>query len=82
MPSAITYQRHLADLPWQGRVGELRVQVRRLRCVIKRPKGQLGKGNRAARSDDHPLAVLAILDAGLAHQGVAHPVCGFQVGRS
>ncbi len=28
-----TYQRHLADLPWQGRVVELRVQVRRLRCV-------------------------------------------------
>jgi transposase len=27
------YQRHLADLPWQGRLVELRVQVRRLRCA-------------------------------------------------
>ncbi len=27
------YQRHIADLPWQGRVVELRVQVRRLRCT-------------------------------------------------
>jgi transposase len=28
-----TYQRRLADLPWQGRLVELRVQVRRLRCA-------------------------------------------------
>jgi transposase len=27
------YQRRLADLPWQGRAVELRVQVRRLRCA-------------------------------------------------
>jgi hypothetical protein len=27
------YQRHIADLPWQGRVVELQVQVRRLRCT-------------------------------------------------
>jgi transposase len=27
------YQRHLADLPWQGRVVVLRVQVRRFRCA-------------------------------------------------
>ena len=27
------YQRRVADLPWQGRVVELRVQVRRLRCA-------------------------------------------------
>jgi hypothetical protein len=26
------YQRRLADLPWQGRIVELRVRVRRLRC--------------------------------------------------
>ena len=28
-----TYVRRLADLPWQGRVVELRVRVRRLRCA-------------------------------------------------
>ena len=27
------YQRRLADLPWQGRLVELRVRVRRLRCA-------------------------------------------------
>ncbi|WP_081506046.1 ISL3 family transposase [Azospirillum lipoferum] len=26
------YNRHLGDLPWQGRMGELRLQVRRFRC--------------------------------------------------
>ncbi|WP_080579354.1 transposase family protein [Sinorhizobium fredii] len=27
------YQRQLADLPWHGRVVEVRLQARRLRCV-------------------------------------------------
>src|ERR671911_70104 len=27
-----TYQRRLADLPWQGKLVELRVRVRRFRC--------------------------------------------------
>lgn len=27
------YSRHLGDLPWQGRVGELHLQVRRFRCA-------------------------------------------------
>ena len=27
------YTRHLGDLPWQGRVGELHLQVRRFRCA-------------------------------------------------
>lgn len=31
------YNRRLGDLPWQGRVGELRLQVRRFRCPIEQP---------------------------------------------
>lgn len=27
------YSRHLGDLPWQGRIGELHLQVRRFRCA-------------------------------------------------
>jgi hypothetical protein len=53
-------QPQLRDLPGQRLLG-----------LVKRPKGQLGKRNRAARPDDHPLAALASLDAGLADQGVA-----------
>jgi len=29
-----TYQRRLADLPWQGRIVEIRVRARRFRCPI------------------------------------------------
>jgi transposase len=36
------YQRHLADLPWQGRVVVLRVQVRRFRCRELRRAGFRG----------------------------------------
>nr|WP_244442550.1 ISL3 family transposase [Azospirillum lipoferum] len=28
------YSRHLGDLPWQGRVGDLHLQVRRFRCAV------------------------------------------------
>jgi transposase len=61
------YQRRLADLPWHGRVVEVQLQARRLRCVNpgcprkifteRLPETVLPKARRTTRLYEHHLAI-------------------------
>ncbi|WP_167354108.1 ISL3 family transposase [Sinorhizobium saheli] len=61
------YQRRLADLPWHGRVVEVQLQARRLRCVNpgcsrqifteRLPQTVLPKARRTTRLYEHHLAI-------------------------